>query len=90
MYAQKYNARASWGPKQGSIVKALLKQHPAAEIIRRARIMFFEPRRWPSPPYDVGTLSVHFDKFAVSRAGGMVGDASKTGAGYYGEVDDVE
>lgn len=88
MYREAYDADATWGPKQGSIVARLLKAHAPDEVVRRARIMFFERRRWPAPPYDVGTLSVHFDKFAVSRgAGGMVGDARKTGAGYYGEVD---
>jgi hypothetical protein len=90
MYFDVYGAKATWGGRAGSTVKSLLKLHPAEEIIRRAKIMFYESRRWPPPPYDVGTLSLHFDKFAVERTiGGMVGDAKKTGATYYGEVDDV-
>ncbi len=84
-------ARPLWRGKEGAIVKRLLKTHDADEIIRRARIMFYEKRRFPAPPYDIGTLSAHFDKFAASaKAGGIAGlDKSKTGAAYYGKVTDV-
>jgi hypothetical protein len=76
----------------GKIVKILLRTHTAAEIVRRARFMFYEPRRWPPPPYHFGSLSVHFDSFIPMKksAGGMADrDVKKTGATYYGEVDDV-
>jgi len=92
MYRDCYQgAEPSWGQKPGAIVKRLLKLHSAEEIIRRARIMFYEKRKWPAGPYDVGTLSAHFDKFVVSNApGGIVDrDKRKTGEDYYGKVTDV-
>lgn len=90
LYVEAYGSKPTWGPKQGAIVKRLLKSHSPDEIIRRATIMIREERKWPPPPHDLGTLSAHFDKFAVGKVrGGIVGDARKTGATYFGEVDDV-
>lgn len=90
MFFEAYASRPTWGPKQGAILKSLLKKHSPDEVLRRAEIMFFDSRKWPAPPYDVATLSVHFDKFAVGKGrGGMIGDTRKTGEQYFGEVDDV-
>lgn len=82
-------ADPTWDGKAHGQVKSLLKKHPAAEVVRRAEIMFRERRRWPKPPYDLGTLVAHFDKFAVAGGtGGVVGDRHKTGVTYYGEITD--
>ena len=68
LYLAAYSARPTWNGKAGAQVKQLLKAgHSAEEILRRARIMFGDPRRsFPEPPYDLGTLVAHFDRFAVS------------------------
>jgi hypothetical protein len=81
--------KPTWDGRATNLLKQLLATHSADEIVRRMQIMFYEPRRFPAPPYDLSTLRFHFDKFAVSKAaGGMVGDRSRTGASYYGEVTD--
>ncbi len=65
-YQAKYQAKPTWGPKQGQQISRLLKSHPAAEVIRRIGILFDAP-----PPFlansapDVGTLEQHFDKLAT-------------------------
>ncbi len=93
MYADCYDgAKLTVDGRVGAMVKRLLAVHAPAEIVRRARFMFYEKRRWPAPPYHFGTLSVHFDSFIPMKksAGGMADrDAKKTGANYYGKVDDV-
>jgi hypothetical protein len=93
MYADSYDgAKLTVDGKAGAIVKRLLSVHTHAEIVRRARVMFYETRKWPPPPYHFGTLSVHFDTFIPMKktVGGMADrDARKTGSTYYGEVDDV-
>jgi hypothetical protein len=65
-YQAKYQAKPTWGPKQGAQISRLLKNHPASEVIRRIAILFDSP-----PPFlahsapDVGTLEQHFDKLAA-------------------------
>jgi hypothetical protein len=85
-------AAPTFGPRVGALVKALLKSHSADEIVRRMTIMFREGRRFPAPPYDMGTLSSHFDKFASSvgpkNERAVDRNSAKLGAGYYGEVDE--
>jgi hypothetical protein len=91
MFVDRYGSKPTWDKKTTAIVARLLKLHPPEEIIRRAEIMFFEPRRFPLGPYDVGSLSVHFDKFAASTpsSGPVDRDRRKTGSTYYGDVTDV-
>ena len=43
-YAAAYESKPSWGPKQGAMVKALLKSQTAPEVIRRIGIMFSSHR----------------------------------------------
>lgn len=57
-------ARPTWGGRQGKIVKSLLAAHGLEECRRRAGIMFRAPPPFPPPPFDIGTLEQHFDKFA--------------------------
>jgi hypothetical protein len=62
-----------------------VEKHGRAEVEKRITIMFTAPPRWPAPPYDLQTLSLHFDKFATpSGKGGMI-DRWKSGEGYYGD-----
>lgn len=92
MYVDRYGTKPTWGAKPAALIAALLKQHKAEEIVRRARIMFYEDRKFPKGPYSVLALSTHFDLFSVSKkpGGGPADrDRSKSGPGYYGEVTDV-
>lgn len=57
-------AKPTWGAKQGAQVKALLAAHDVDECRKRAANMFRAPPDWPAGPYDLSTLSQHFDKFA--------------------------
>lgn len=77
-------AKPTWGARQYVTMRQLVEKHGAAEVEKRITIMFTAPPRWPAPPYDLQTLSLHFDKFATpSGKGGMI-DRWKTGEGYYG------
>lgn len=61
-----YQAKPSWGQKQGSQLKRLLGSHSAAEVQRRIAILFDSPPNWLTPPFDFGTLVQHFDKLVVA------------------------
>lgn len=69
LYSTAYGSKPTWGAKQGAMVKRLLKDHGLDECRRRCSIMFEQPPDWLSPPFDLGTLVQHFDKFSavVSR-----------------------
>lgn len=71
-YRSAYGAKPTWSEKQVGQVKYLLRKHSAEEVKRRIANMFRSPPDWLKPPFDVGTLVQHFDKFAVSavRDGG--------------------
>jgi len=62
--ASNEGAKPTWGGKQGKQVKDLLKDHGIETCIQRAQNMFEAPPKFPPPPYDLGTLVGHFDKFA--------------------------
>ena len=57
-----YQAKPTWGAKQGGMLLALLKKHPLAEVSRRMEILFTAPPDWLKGPHDLGTLVQHFDK----------------------------
>lgn len=61
-FLSKYGTKPTWGAKQGSQVKALLKSHGAPEVTRRIAVLFDSPPSWLSGPFDLGTLVMHFDK----------------------------
>jgi hypothetical protein len=83
-----YEATPTWGAREGRMVKELLKLHDESEVLRRMRVMFDEPRRFPPPPYTMAAFATHFDLFAaVPARGGMTGHR-RTGEGYYGSVTD--
>jgi hypothetical protein len=65
-------SKPTWGDKPGAMVKGLLSKHPLDECIKRMTNMFRAPPDFPGPPYDLGSLVLHFDKFAqpFKRAGG--------------------
>lgn len=80
-----------FGGAEGNIVSTLLKSFSAEEIVRRMTIMFTESRKFPAPPYDLRSLSTHFNLFAVSSkkvTGPRDNDPMKRGASYYGAVDE--
>jgi hypothetical protein len=64
-------AKPSWGSKQGNQVKQLIAQLGGTdEAIRRATNMFRHPPSWLEPPYDLGTLLAHADKFSQPHRSG--------------------
>jgi len=86
-------ATPRWTAREGKVVKDLLASHAPEEIIRRAEIMFTEPRRWPTPPFTIHSLSRFFDQYAIrlkpQNAGVVDRDKTKRGSKYYGKVTDV-
>ncbi len=67
-YRESYGTSATWGAKQGSHVKRLLKAHGEVEVRRRIENMFTSPPSWLKPPFDFGTFVQHFDKFVVGAS----------------------
>jgi hypothetical protein len=62
-YRNRHGTKPTWGPKQGKIVKSLLAQHSADEVIRRNGILFTAPPAFlEGGAIDIGTLAQHFDK----------------------------
>lgn len=57
-----YGNKPTWKGKSAALVAALVKAHGGAEVCRRIDALFDRPPSWLRPPYDVGTLSQHFDK----------------------------
>lgn len=84
-----YQAKPSWGQKQGAQLKQLLKSHPAAEVQRRIAILFDSPPNWLKPPFDFGTLVQHFDKLVVASVprGASSGRIEPSKPGDYPEGD---
>lgn len=74
----------TWGSRQGSTVKRLLKTHGLEACLSRASNMFTAPPSWPPGPYDLNSLSMHFDRFAVAQKQSSAGYASHTGRESYG------
>lgn len=59
-------ASPSWGKRSGGMINGLLARHPAAEVIRRIEILFWQPPQFLSGSVpDLGTLVQHFDKLAA-------------------------
>lgn len=67
-YESAYGRKPAWSPKEGAIVKRLLGQSDAAEILRRMAILFDHPPDWLHPPFDIGTLSSAFNRLVVESA----------------------
>jgi len=67
-YLKAYGTKPAWSPKEIGIVSRLVKQNGDAEVRRRIAILFDSPPSWLAPPYDVGTLSQHFNKLVVGPA----------------------
>lgn len=64
-YTERYGTRPTWGGKQGALVKQLLAQHDAGEVIRRNEILFTAPPAFlADASVDIATLVQHFDKLA--------------------------
>lgn len=64
-YRDRFRTKPTWGEKQGKLVKGLLAQHSAGEVIRRIEILFTAPPHWLDvSAIDLGTLVTHFDKLA--------------------------
>lgn len=70
LYSSAYGSKPTWGGRQGSEIKRLLKAHPPDEVQRRMRILFESPPSWLKPPFDFGTFVQHFDKLVVAVASG--------------------
>lgn len=65
-YRDRFRTKPTWGEKQGKLVKGLLAQHSAGEVIRRIEILFTSPPSWlDASALDLGTLVRHFDKLAA-------------------------
>ena len=90
-YETAYQAKPTWGAKQGGQLQALLKKHSLAEVSRRMEIMFTAPPDWLKGPHDLGTLVQHFDKFVqpASQTSLRVGRVEPKGEEAFqtGEVD---
>lgn len=72
-YRQAYGSGATWGDKQGAMVKGLLASHSVDKIRRHIANLFERPPAHLKPPFDLGTLVANFDKLAdAPRAGGFV------------------
>jgi hypothetical protein len=72
-YRQAYGSGATWGDKQGAMVKGLLASHSADKIRRHIANLFERPPAHLKPPFDLGTLVSNFDKLAdAPRAGGVM------------------
>jgi hypothetical protein len=66
LYRESTGAGPTWNGRSGKQVQRLLKQHGKDEVIRRIGVMFESPPSWMRPPFDIGTLEAHFDKFAIT------------------------
>jgi hypothetical protein len=72
-YRQAYGSGATWGDKQGAMVKGLLASHSVDKIRRHIANLFERPPAHLKPPFDLGTLVSNFDKLAdAPRAVGFV------------------
>jgi hypothetical protein len=67
-----YGSAPSWQGKNSKLMSTLVKSHSSAEVIRRTEILFDSPPAWLKPPFDVGTLSQHFDKLVAPSQGSAV------------------
>lgn len=72
------------GKAQGHVTTLLAKEGGVAEAIRRAENMFCAPPPFPKPPFDIGTLVLHWDKFVQPHA------PNGATAGYYKHTGDEE
>ncbi len=61
-YLTAYGTKPTWDGRNGKAIKALLKSHPADEVVRRIGILFDAPPTWLVEPYDFSTFVQHFDK----------------------------
>lgn len=71
-FAARFGTKPTWGPKQGQLVKQLLKAHPPEELERRIEILFESPPEFLSRSApDFGTFAQHVDKLVrpTTRAG---------------------
>jgi hypothetical protein len=64
-YQEQNGARPTWNAASAKIIGELVKAHGAPEVQRRIEILFLgQGPPWLRPPFDVKTLSTHFDKLA--------------------------
>lgn len=64
-YQDQNGARPTWNSTSAKIIGDLVKAHGAPEVQRRIEILFLgQGPPWLRPPFDVKTLSTHFDKLA--------------------------
>lgn len=75
-YRLAYSVKPTWGVKQVGQIKGLIGKHGAEEVQRRIRNLFASPPDWLQPPFDVGTLVQHFDKFALASTRRLFGSAA--------------
>jgi len=79
--------KPTWGPKQGAMVKALLKAHGLEECKRRADVLWRTPPEWIRRGGGVPTLATlvaNFDALAVPNQGTPTGPPGNRGLGVNG------
>lgn len=82
-------AKPTWDARAFGVMQSLVVKHSIAEVLRRMSIMFTAPPRWPPPPYNLQSFSMHFDRFANPTSTGGVIDRGRGGENYYGPVTEV-
>jgi len=73
-YQTAYATDPTWNGRTGKLLSALVKAHGGEEVRRRIGVLFNSPPAWIKPPFDVPTLSVHFDKLAEASTSGSALD----------------
>lgn len=63
---QNGGAKPTWNGRTAKLMATLVKAHGLDEVRRRLRVLAVTPPSFPPAPWDMGTLSQHFDKLAVA------------------------
>jgi len=67
-YEAAYEAKPTWGAREGAQLKRLLAAHGATEVQSRIERLFSSPPRWIDPPFTFMTLVRHFDSLVPVSA----------------------
>lgn len=62
-FLERYQTKPTWDAKARGQIGALLKNHPAAELVARMDFMFAGKAKWPPPPYSLDVFAKHIDRW---------------------------
>lgn len=91
-FEAKHGERPKFAARQGVLLSGLLKAYGAEAVMRKIRIAFESPPRWPDGPWSLAQIEKHWDSLVTKGAapGKHIGYQQITGLESYGPDGEVQ